>query len=161
MRRSRLLLTLALLVAATPSAAQDHASHGAPAPARPSSDSTRVADVVHAYHRALASGDSLAALALLAADAVILESGGVETRDEYRAHHLPGDIGFAQAVPSTRGAVRVVIQGDVAWASSTSTTQGEFRGRAINSSGAELMVLGRQGDKWLIRAIHWSSRARR
>ncbi|MEK7402981.1 MAG: nuclear transport factor 2 family protein [Gemmatimonadota bacterium] len=125
------------------------------------SDSSDVAAVVHAYHRALTTGDSSAALALLAADAVILESGGVETRDDYRSHHLPGDIQFAQAVPGTRADVRVTIRGDVAWAWSTSVTQGEYRGRAINSAGAELMVLTRTAQGWRISAIHWSSRTRR
>ena len=125
------------------------------------SDSAEAAAVVDRFHRALAAGDSVAALALLAPDATILESGGVETRAEYRGHHLPGDIEFARAVRSQRTPVRVTVRGDVAWAISTSTTQGEFRGRQINSSGAELMVLTRVGSGWRISAIHWSSRARR
>ena len=124
------------------------------------SDSAAVAAVVAQYHAALVSGDSAQALSLLAPDAVILESGGVETRDEYRSHHLPGDIGFARAVPSQRGTVQVAVRGDVAWASSTSTTTGEYRGRQINSRGAELMVLSRESNGWKIRAIHWSSRSR-
>jgi uncharacterized protein (TIGR02246 family) len=125
-------------------------------------DSAAVAAAVDAYDRALAAGDSAAALALLAPDAVIVESGGVETREEYRGHHLPGDIAYARAVRSVRSAVRVVVQGDVAWATSTSTTQGTCRGRAVNSTGAELMVLSRGArGAWTIRAIHWSSRTRR
>jgi hypothetical protein len=69
-------------------------------PRRRRSRATRpdVARTVEQYHRALAAGDSTAALTLLAPDAVILESGGVETRDEYRGHHLPGDVAFARAV---------------------------------------------------------------
>lgn len=126
-----------------------------------SADSVAVVAVIERYHRALAEGDSAAALSLLASDAVILESGGVETRDEYRSHHLPGDIQFARAMRSERGALRVVIQGDIAWVSSTSVTQGDYNGRAINSAGAELMVLARDAGGWRIRAIHWSSRSRR
>ncbi|MFL5385010.1 MAG: hypothetical protein ACJ8GN_21020 [Longimicrobiaceae bacterium] len=53
------------------------------------------------------------------------------------------------------------MRGEVAWAASTSTTQGEFRGRAINSEGAELMVLTRERGGWRIAAIHWSSHNRR
>lgn len=113
------------------------------------------------YSEAIASGDSAAALALLADDAVILESGGIETRAEYRSHHLPGDINSAKAIRSQRGAVLVRVHGDVAWASSTSTTQGEMNGRAINSVGAELMVLVRSPQGWKVAAIHWSSRQRR
>lgn len=124
-------------------------------------DSADAAGVVRAYHDALQMGDSTAALRLLGDDAVILESGGVESKTEYRAHHLPGDIAFAQGVPSKTAATRVVVRGDVAWAWSTSTAQGEFRGRQINSAGAELMVLTRTTSGWRIAAIHWSSRARR
>ena len=140
--------TLVFLVPASPSTA-------------PSSDSADVANVVHAYDRALRAGDSVAALALLADDAVILESGGVETREEYRSHHLPADMRFAQAVASESSPVRVRVRGDVAWAWSTSVTQGQYRGRQINSVGAELMVLTRSPSGWKISAIHWSSRERR
>lgn len=124
-------------------------------------DSISVAGVIDRYHRALAEGDSAGALELLTPDATILESGGVETREEYRAHHLSSDIQFARAVPSTRSPVQVTVYGNVAWAASTSVTQGTFGDRAINSSGAELMVLSRDTEGWKIRAIHWSSRARR
>lgn len=122
-------------------------------------DSAAVVAVVERYNEALASGDSVTALSLLAPDAVILESGGVETREEYRSHHLPSDIAFARAVRRERGPVRVTVQGDVAWVSSTSTSQGEYGGRTVNSAGAELMVLSRLSGDWRIRAIHWSSRA--
>ena len=124
------------------------------------SDSTDVIAVVTRYQNALATGDSSAALSMLASDAVVLESGGVESRQEYRSHHLPADISFARAVPSTRSNLRAVVRGDVAWVTSTSATQGEFRGRKINSASAELMVLSREPDGWKIRAIHWSSRNR-
>jgi ketosteroid isomerase-like protein len=132
-----------------------------PSALRTLADSTEAAAVVQRYHRALADGDSAAALSLLAGDAIVLESGDLETRDEYRSDHLPADIEFARAVPSVQGPTRVVIRGDVAWASSTSTSRGAYRGRAIDSEGAELMVLTRQQDGWKIRAIHWSSHASR
>jgi ketosteroid isomerase-like protein len=125
------------------------------------SDSASVASVIERFHAALASGDSAAAVALLAPDVTVLESGGLETLEEYRSGHLPGDIQFARAVPRSRAPIKVTIAGEVAWATSTGVTQGEFRGRAVNSSSAELMVLTRSGGAWLIRAIHWSSRARR
>lgn len=125
-------------------------------------DSSAVAAVVTAFHAAMERGDSLAAMALLAPDAEVLESGGIEDRAEFRAHHLAADIEFAQAVKQVRAGMRVRVQGDVAWTSATSTSGGTFRGRAINSSGAESMVLTRGADgRWLIRSIHWSSRTRR
>ena len=125
------------------------------------SDSASVVSVIERFHAALTSGDSLGAMALLAPDAVILESGGVETRAEYQSHHLQGDISYAKSMKSTRGPIRVSVRGDVAWASSISTTTGESRGRQVNSAGAELMVLTRTATGWRISAIHWSSRAQR
>ena len=124
-------------------------------------DSAAVANVVDEFHTALSSGDSSKALGLLADDAVILESGGVESRSEYRSHHLPEDIKFARAVTSERAPIQVRTEGSIAWTFGTSTTRGEFNGRAINSIGAESMVLTKGAAGWRIRSIHWSSRNRR
>lgn len=121
-------------------------------------DHQAVLATVKAFHDALALGDSLAALRLLADDVAVVESGGLETRAEYRDHHLPGDIAFARAVPSARAEPVVIVQGDVAWVVGTSRTTGTYRDRPVNSAGAELMVLTRTPDGWRIRAVHWSSR---
>lgn len=151
MRRRRLrtlgLAVVGILGAATGAEAQTEAS--------------RVIAVVDAYHAALASGDSTTALALLADDVTILESGGVETKEQYRSGHLSGDIAFAEAVPRERGEIHVEVVDDVAWAWSTSVTQGRMGDREVNAQGAELMVLARDGGDWRIKAIHWSSRQRR
>jgi len=116
-----------------------------------------VAAVVDSFHRAFQRGDSTTVLALLAPDALILESGGAETRDEYRSHHLPADIAFARAVKGTRSAVRVAVRSNVAWTADTSMTRGKYRGKTVNATGAELMVLTRTADGWKISAVHWSS----
>ena len=129
--------------------------------AQASSDSAAVARTVSAFHTALAQGDSATVLALLAPDVVILESGGIETREEYRAHHLPADIKFTRSVVGTAGPTRVLVAGEVAWATSTSRVVGRFEGRQVDSQGAELVVLSRASAGWRIRAIHWSSRSRR
>ena len=123
-----------------------------------STDATAVTATVRAFHQALATGDSAGALRLLAADAVILESGGRESRDEYAAHHLAADIEFARAVQIERRAHEVTVSGDVAWANSTTVMRGTYRNRAIDAAGVELMVLSRTSTGWVIRAIHWSSR---
>ena len=123
-------------------------------------DSVQATAAVERFHRALETGDSSVALTLLADDANILESGGLESRTEYRHHHLPGDIAFAKAVPSRRSVVNVKVEGNAAWIVSTAITRGEFRGRAVDMEGAELMVLSRTPAGWRIRAIHWSGRPR-
>ena len=125
------------------------------------SDSTAVASVVTAFRAAVVRGDSAAALALLAPDVRVLEAGGIEDLAEFRGHHLPADIAFARAVPSTTGPLHVTLAGSAAWVVSTSMTQGTFNGRTVNSVGAELVVLSKRADgRWQIRAIHWSSRRR-
>lgn len=145
LRTVRLVALLVLAPVAAPLAAQE---------------SAEVAAVVRAFHAALVRGDSAAALALLADDATILESGARETKAEYRAHHLPADIAFVQAVRGEPVTPDVTVVGDAAWASSTSASRGEYKGRAVDAVGAELMVLSRTGEGWRIRAIHWSSRSR-
>lgn len=125
------------------------------------SDEARVKATVSAFHQALLDGDREAALRLLAPDAVVLEGGDLETRQQYEDHHLAADIQFARATRSTRSAVSATVHGDAAWASSASTTSGLFNGKPINMIGAELMVLSRTPSGWVIRAIHWSSRQRK
>ena len=149
------LLLLGVIGASTPTLAAE-----APPRAEVSvrSDSTDIVTTVERFHAALAAGDSSGAMALLAPDAVILESGGIETREEYQSHHLPGDIAYARSVHPERGPMRVVVHGDVAWASSTSSTSREVRGATVRSNGAELVVLTRTPAGWRINAIHWSSR---
>jgi hypothetical protein len=120
-----------------------------------------VVAVVDAFHAALAVGDSTTALSLLAENVVILENGSKEDKTHYRSGHLSGDIRFAQAVPRQRSEIEVRIVGGVAWAHSTSISQGQMGERTIDSQGAELMVLVRETGVWKINAIHWSSRARR
>ena len=115
------------------------------------------AAAVDAFHAALAAGDAATAEALLAPDAIVLESGYSETRAEYVGHHLAADIEFARALKTTRSAVRVITEGGVAWVSATTRTDGDYRGRKIRSEGAELIVLARADTGWRIRAIHWSS----
>jgi uncharacterized protein (TIGR02246 family) len=145
--------------AAAPAAptADPHAGH---AMAAGPSDSALVATLVHDYHAALERGDSAAALGLFANDAVIVESGDVESLADYRAHHLPADITFAKAVKSTRVPRSVTVSGDVAYSVATSTTTGTFKDRAVDTLGAELIVALRVDGRWKIAAIHWSSRRR-
>ena len=149
--RSATLLICALVPAV--SRAQHEARHA--------SDSAAVATVVAKYHEALAAGDSAAALSLLADDVAILEAGGIETKSEYRSHHLAADIKASMSSPGQRSPVHVRIHGEVAWTTSSTTTQRTANGNTTTSWLAELMVLVKTADGWKISAIHWSSRTRR
>ena len=120
-------------------------------------DREEIANTVAAYHAALSNGDRAAALALLAPDAQILESGHRESREQYENGHLGSDIEFAKAVPSTRGPMIVRQEGNVAWTTVAGRSKGAFKGRDVEAENAELMVLVKTEEGWRIRAIHWSS----
>lgn len=121
------------------------------------SDSAAVVSVIEEFHHALATGDSAAAMSLLASDARVLEGGSVETREDYAAGHLEADMAFVRNLSREVVSRDVTIMADVAWVTSVTRTRGDYQGREIDSRGAELMILGHIGDEWLIRAIHWSS----
>lgn len=114
-------------------------------------------DVVDGFHAALATGDSTLALGFLSPDVVIFESGGAEmSRAEYRSHHLGADIEFSMSTTREITERRVDAGVDVAIVLTRSATRGTFRGRDIDATGVETMVLTRSGDGWVIVHIHWS-----
>jgi len=116
------------------------------------------AAVVDAFHAALGHGDKGGAARLLADDALIYESGRAErSKAEYAGHHLPADAAFAKGTRRavTRRSGRV--EGDLAWVASETRTTGSYKGRAVDSAGAETMLLRRARGGWRIVHIHWSA----
>lgn len=131
-----------------------------PASANPEApvDAATPVGTVMAFHAALASGDTDAALTYLAEDVVIFESGGVEnSRAEYASHHLEADAAFSAAVPRTLVSRTHGMQSDMAWVMSVETVTGTYRTRAINSRSVETMMLRQMNGQWRIVHIHWSS----
>lgn len=115
---------------------------------------------VDAFHAALRRGDTAAAAALLANDALIFEAGGVErSKAEYASHHLAADAAFSQAVPATVTRRSGNAAASIAWIASEGRTTGTYSGKAIDRVTAETMVLRRIGKQWKIVHIHWSSAA--
>jgi ketosteroid isomerase-like protein len=116
---------------------------------------------VDAFHAALRRGNTKAASALLADNALIFEGGGVErSKAEYEAHHLSADAAFSQAVPSVMTRRAGDSDGTVAWIASEGRTTGTYKGKAIDRVTAETMVLRRIGRVWKVTHIHWSSAAK-
>jgi ketosteroid isomerase-like protein len=131
----------------------------APAMAAPSAEAEAVVD---GFHLALAKGDTKAAAALLADDALIFEEGAAErSKAEYAGHHLPADAAFSQAVKSETARRSSDAVGDIAWVASEGRTKGTFKGRQVDRLTAETMVLRRTGEGWKIVHIHWSSAAKK
>jgi len=127
----------------------------------PSPVTADIQKVVDALHAGLKAGDTAGVMALLAPDVLLLEAGGIETRAEYESAHLPGDVEFEKSVTTSFTPYRVTVVGDAAWAVNTNEYKGTFRDRPVDSVGVELVVLSRDAAGWRIRAIHWSSRARK
>jgi hypothetical protein len=123
-------------------------------------DSAAVARVGRRFHEILSTGDTTGIDALLAPDLRVIEGGTVENRQEYLSHHFAADIEFARAVKEERTSFSYRCDGNVAWLVSTSNSTGKFRGRGIDSEGAELMLLSRNPGGWKIRVIQWSSAKR-
>lgn len=151
------IAAIAAALALQPAFAHGNNASAPAAPAAPAEVSAAVA-TVNAFHAALASGDTAAALALMTEDALIFESGGVERgRAEYAGHHLKADAAFSAATRRTLVSRSEGQSGDAAWVTSVETVTGTFRSRTINSRSVETMLLRRVEGRWLIAHIHWSS----
>ena len=157
MRLMPFLMIAVLVTAATPLSAHEATPKVTRASALPAS-ARGAAATVDAFHAALHRGDTRAAAALLAEDALIFESGGVErTKAEYAAHHLPADAEFSRSVSSavTRRAGR--SSGALAWVASEGRTTGTYKGKPLDLLTTETMVLRKTAAGWRISHIHWSS----
>lgn len=160
---NKLIFSLAAMAAlamlSAPMQAHDPGSKPATAGSLPAS-ARGAAAVVDAFHAALRRGDTQAAAALLANDALIFEEGGAErSKAQYAEHHLPADAAFVQAVPSTVTRRSGQSLGSFAWIATESRATGTYQGRAVDRVGTESMVLRRVGTAWKIVHIHWSSGA--
>jgi uncharacterized protein (TIGR02246 family) len=153
-----------MLLAAAPLPLCAHPNAGAatvaPKPAHhasPMHDDSAV-DVVNSFHAALKQGQTDAALALMAEDVVIFESGGVESsRAEYAAHHLEADAAFSAGTTRTPVSELVTVEGNLATIMRVELVTGTFKQRPINSRSVETMLLRKTEGKWRIAHIHWSS----
>ena len=123
-----------------------------------SKDVALIKTVVQYYHNALKAKDKATALKLLSEDVLIQEGGHLETAEEYESHHLMADMEFSSAVSGKREVIEAIVEDNIGWVVSSSSMIGEFRGRVVDSIGAELMVLKKENGSWKIRVIHWSSR---
>ncbi|MGW8391100.1 DUF4440 domain-containing protein [Pseudoduganella sp. HUAS MS19] len=117
------------------------------------------AETMDAFQRALAEGKRDAVLALLSPHVRIFESGYTEnSRDEYAANHLDGDIDFLRSTKARlirheerrAGATAIVLR-------ETETT-GTYKDAEVHLFGLETAVLEKAGNGWQIVHLHWSSR---
>ena len=130
---------------------------------RPASDpgaETEATAVLESFYGAMKKGDTAAAMSTIAPDAMFVESGRLETREQYETNHLPNDIAFEKQVTGKRGPWRMTVNGDTAWAIAETEFVGTFDGSDVDFVSSQLAVLSRDSGAWKIRSIHWSSRPR-
>jgi mono/diheme cytochrome c family protein/ketosteroid isomerase-like protein len=116
------------------------------------------AAVVDQFFRALASGDTNTASALLDPAVLIYESGGVErSRSEYAAGHLGADAAFLKSAAHKMISRTGEAVGDLAWVATEArlTSQGA---KPVDLVSTETTILRKQPGGWRIVHIHWSSR---
>src|SRR5215210_7798379 len=113
------------------------------------------AAIVDAFHAALRRGDTTAAAALLADEALIFEEGGAErTKAEYVTVHLPADAAFSSVVPSTVTRRTGGSSGGLAWIGSEGRMTGTYKGKVVDRASTETMILRLVGGGWKIVHIH-------
>jgi len=141
-----------LLLASVPTQAQQIDS-----PADPDADAA--VETVERFQTALANRDR-ATVEKLLADAVILEGGGLETKNEYFDHHSRADATFLSELDREIEHRQARREKGMAWVSTKSRLYGTYDDDSVDLSSAELMVLRDTPAGWRIAAIHWSSRSR-
>ncbi len=143
----------------TPTVATAQNSH-VPSVAAMSYEAQEAAKAVDAFHAKLAAGDSAAAAALLAEDALIFEGGHAErSRAEYASHHAGADAAYATVVPSKLMRRSGFVESGTAWIVSEGRTTGTYKDKPVDRMTTETMILRKTADGWRIAHIHWSSRA--
>jgi ketosteroid isomerase-like protein len=117
-------------------------------------DEADVKAAIESFYAAVKKGDPKAAMAMIAPDGMFVESGRLETRQQYEENHLPLDIDFEKDNTGKRRPWRITINGDTAWGIAST----EYEAAGFVSTQLAVVTRGEDG-KWLIRSIHWSSMA--
>jgi hypothetical protein len=118
-----------------------------------------VVKVLEDFRMAIIKNEQEKASELLAEDARILESGGIETKEEYLSHHFHSDGKFLSAMEREVKSQKVKSNKNTAWVSTVSHMRGSYNNRDVSVNSAELAVLIKTEDGWKISAVHWSSRS--
>ena len=121
-------------------------------------DEADIKTTLETFYGAMKTGDTAQAMSQIAPDAMFVESGRLETREQYEKNHFPNDFAFEKQITGKRTPWRITIKGDTAWVIASTTYMGPVDGADVNFVSSQLAVLSREMDGWKIRSIHWSSR---
>jgi len=118
-----------------------------------------IVQVLENFRMAIINSEQEKASELLTDDARILESGGIETKEEYLSHHFHSDGKFLSAMEREVKSQKVKVNKNTAWISTVSQMSGSYNDRDISVNSAELAVLVKTDEGWKISSVHWSSRS--
>ena len=113
--------------------------------------------VVTQFHKALKTGNKQLARSLLDDNVLIYEGGGVErSAEQYANHHMLSDMKYLKNIKSKLLEHIVLINGKTAISNARSLSKGQYKGKAVNRTGMETIVLRKIKGSWKIVRIHWS-----
>jgi uncharacterized membrane protein len=114
-------------------------------------------DALDAFHHALEEGNGSIALEWLADDAVILEGGVAQSKDEYASHHLGSDMAFLRAMQSKRLSREIREANGVVTIITRTQLAGTYQERSLDIVSSETAVLTQTETGWRIQHLHWSN----
>lgn len=130
-------------------------------------DTAQVRAVIQAVFRAAERQDVAALDTLYAGDSLtVIEGAGINRGwADYRDHHLVPELREMKGLEYRPEEIVVHERGDIAWALFRYTLVAQSAGRTADVIGRGTAVLERrripEGDRWVVRHIHTSGRARR
>lgn len=116
-----------------------------------------ITKTLNAFQQAIIDNDVQKARMLLADSVRILESGNIETKEEYLSHHFHSDGKFLSAMNREVETRNIRILGNAAWVSTQTHLWGTYSERELDLNSLELAVLKKENGNWKIAALHWSS----
>jgi ketosteroid isomerase-like protein len=152
-------LILLLVISATAFAQHEHHEDEGTDEKMYTAGDEEVVQVLENFQMAIINNDQEKALALLTDDARILESGGIESKEEYLSHHFNSDGKFLGAMEREVKSQKVKSNENTAWVSTVSHMQGTYNEKEVSVNSAELAVLVKTEGGWKISSVHWSSRS--
>lgn len=147
-----------------PSSSHDsHHAQAAPASTTDIPDAaTSAVKQVDAFSKVLAAADLDRVKSLLAPEAIILESGGVErSREEYLDHHAKSDAAFLGGAHVSVLSRTARVDGNLAWVATESEIHTSKDSKPLTLLSTETMILSDRSGDWQIVHIHWSSRPKK
>lgn len=112
---------------------------------------------VEAFHHALVEGNSEAALALLHEQATLLEGGNLETKQEYAAGHMAGDMAFLAQVDTELLSRDEQTSAGQSVVTSQASMTGTVDGEAVDVVVTGVATLVKTDAGWLITQMSWTS----